>query len=89
MSTTPTSPTPPIELNGATSQFEGVAVEVPEEALAALTEVCEVITDSTSVAEASRDWWPLALHWSLAGKVPRMAEVVARPSNTGEVEAVV
>jgi alkyldihydroxyacetonephosphate synthase len=89
MSTTPTSPTPPIELNGTTSQFEGTAVDVPEEALAALAEVCEVIADSTSVAEASRDWWPLALHWSLAGKVPRMAEVVARPTTTGEVEAVV
>ena len=27
-------------------------------------------TTSATVAERSRDWWPLALHWSLAGEVP-------------------
>ena len=25
-----------------------------------------------AVAEASRDWWPLALHWALAGEVPQL-----------------
>jgi len=89
MSTKPTSPTPPIELNGTASRLEGFAVEVPEEALTALAAACEVITNTDSVAEASRDWWPMALHWSLAGEVPQMAEVVARPTTTGEVEAIV
>ena len=32
--------------------------------------VCELVADETAVAEASRDWWPLALHWALAGQVP-------------------
>lgn len=89
MNTNPTSPTPPIELDGTDSRFDCVAVEVPEEALAALTETCEVITGATAVAEASRDWWPMALHWSLEGKVPRLAEVVVRPTTTAEVVSVV
>ena len=41
-----------------------------------------------AVAEASRDWWPLALHWAIAGEVPRRAAIVARPRSTGEVAAV-
>jgi alkyldihydroxyacetonephosphate synthase len=83
------SPTPPIELDGTDSRFEGTATEVPEEALAELAATCEVITDLRSVAEASRDWWPMALHWSLDGKVPQMADVVARPTTTAEVVSVV
>ncbi len=89
MSPNPIAPTPPIELEGSDSRFEGAAVEVPEEALAELAAICEVITNVGSVAEASRDWWPLALHWSLDGKVPRLAEVVVRPTTTAEVVSIV
>ena len=88
----PSSPTPPIELTGSGSRFVGPSVEVPEEALDALASICETITvdDSTDqVAEASRDWWPMALHWSLLGDVPRLAEVVVRPTSTAEVAAAV
>jgi alkyldihydroxyacetonephosphate synthase len=84
----PTSPTPPIELNGDRSRFGGGA-EVPEEAIAALREVCETIDDGALLAEASRDWWPLGLHWALAGEVPNVAEVVVRPRTTDEVVGVV
>jgi alkyldihydroxyacetonephosphate synthase len=88
-----TSPTPPIELNGTGSRFadsgDGGAGDVSEEVLDALASVCEVITDTPTVAEASRDWWPMALHWSLAGQVPRLADVVVRPATTDEVVAVV
>jgi alkyldihydroxyacetonephosphate synthase len=84
----PTSPTRPIELLGSDSRLS-VGVEVPEEAIEALASICETIeTDASTedaVAEASRDWWPLALHWALAGQVPRLAEVVVRPTSTGEV----
>jgi alkyldihydroxyacetonephosphate synthase len=72
-----------------------VGVEVPEEAIHALASICEVIgadeSDDTdaALAEASRDWWPLSLHWALAGQVPRLAEVVARPTSTDEVVRVV
>jgi alkyldihydroxyacetonephosphate synthase len=45
----------------------------------------------THVADdaASRDWWPLAMHWTLAGEVPSPASVVCRPADPGEVAAVV
>ena len=58
--------------------------------------ICETIEASDTpddsvdtVAEASRDWWPLALHWALAGQVPRLADVVVRPTSTGQVVRVV
>ena len=89
----PTSPTPPIELLGSDARLTGVGVEVPEEAVTALASICETIEASGStvelVAEASRDWWPLALHWALAGQVPRLADVVVRPTSTDEVARVV
>ncbi len=95
----PTSPTPPIELLGTGSRLTSTTVDVPEEAIAALSSICETIEfDDTGndtgnstdpVAEASRDWWPLALHWALAGQVPQLAEVVVRPTSTEEVVRVV
>ncbi len=91
----PTSPTPPIELLGTASRLTSTRVEVPQEALAALASICETIESDTdaaaddAVAEASRDWWPLALHWALAGQVPQLAEVVVRPTSTDEVVRVV
>ncbi len=83
-----TSPTPPIELTGAGAHFRQPPVEVPEELIGALAEICEVRTGEREVAEASRDWWPLALHWSIAGEVPQLADVVVRPTSTAEVAAV-
>ena len=83
------SPTPPIELLGDGSRFAGPGVEVPEEALRALESISEIITQGPGVAEASRDWWPLALHWALAGEVPQLADVVVRPTSTDEVVRVV
>jgi alkyldihydroxyacetonephosphate synthase len=85
----PSSPTPPIELTGHDARWPGPAVEVPEDALAALESICEVVTADGAVAEASRDWWPLALHWALAGQVPQLADVVVRPTSTDEVVRVV
>src|SRR4051794_10591479 len=83
-----TEPTAPIELTGTTARWTG-AVAVPATAIAELRAVTTVIDDAVSIAEASRDWWPLALHWSLAGEVPQRAAVVVRPSSTSEVVAVV
>lgn len=81
----PSSPTPPIELLGDESRFDGPGIEVPEDALHALESICEVVTSGDAVAESSRDWWPLALHWALAGQVPQLADVVVRPTSTDEV----
>ncbi len=49
----------------------------------------EVLTDTASCAEASRDWWPLAMAWALDDTVPGLASVVARPYSIGEVVDVV
>jgi alkyldihydroxyacetonephosphate synthase len=84
-----TEPTPPIELTGTADHLRGGSVAVDSTVLDALRGVCNVVVDEAAVAEASRDWWPLALHWSLAGEVPRRAGAVVRPSSTEQVAAVV
>ncbi|MEO6653241.1 MAG: FAD-binding oxidoreductase [Ilumatobacteraceae bacterium] len=84
-----TSPTPPIELTGHDDHLPGEAVALPDGFADALSAMCAVSFDVGETAEASRDWWPIGLHWSLAGEVPRRAAVVARPSTTEEVAQVV
>ncbi len=84
-----TSPTPPIELTGSADHLTGDPAPLPEGFVERLRDLCSIDTRLTSTAEASRDWWPLALHWSLAGQVPRRAAVVARPTSIAEVTAVV
>jgi alkyldihydroxyacetonephosphate synthase len=83
-----TEATPPIELTGTAARWSG-AVEVPAEVVAELGAATTVLTDEDEVAERSRDWWPLALHWSLAGQVPQRAAVAVRPASTAEVAAAV
>ncbi|MGA1034947.1 MAG: FAD-binding oxidoreductase [Ilumatobacteraceae bacterium] len=86
------TPVPPIELTGTGEHLNGDRVVVDEATLTALAEVCDVTTvtaDRRAVAEASRDWWPLALHWSLRGSVPAVAAAVAHPTTVEQVSAVV
>jgi alkyldihydroxyacetonephosphate synthase len=85
----PGAPTPPIALDGgpaaATARIDA-AVEVPEALVARLRDVCaEVSTDPATTAEASRDWWPLAMIWATQGQVAAQAAVVARPSSVDQV----
>ncbi len=81
-------PTPPIELTGTAGRWHRGG-PLPAELVAALREVTTVLDDDVTVAESSRDWWPLALHWALAGAVPARADVVCRPRTTAEVAAIV
>ncbi|MEO5900249.1 MAG: FAD-binding oxidoreductase, partial [Ilumatobacteraceae bacterium] len=83
-----TAPTRPIELTGYADHLLGVAVTVSDDVLARLGGVAATITDLAATAEASRDWWPLAMHWALAGEVPRRAAAVCRPTTTAQVAAV-
>ena len=83
-----TSPTPPIELAGTASRF-GEPAPLPDGFADRLAAICPTTDATTAVAEASRDWWPMALHWALAGQVPRRAAIVARPETTEQVAAVV
>ncbi|MFW2332855.1 FAD-binding oxidoreductase [Ilumatobacter sp.] len=84
-----TTPTPPIDLTGHADQFAGSGIELPPGFLERLGAICDTVTDLMTVADASRDWWPLALHWSLDGRVPRRAAVLARPSTIEQVAAVI
>lgn len=80
-------PTSPIELTGTASRFADPA-PLPVGFAVQLAELCATDTDVATTAEASRDWWPLAMHWSLAGQVPQRAAVIARPTDTTQVAAV-
>jgi alkyldihydroxyacetonephosphate synthase len=48
----------------------------------------DVIDTPDVIAEASRDWWPLAMIWALDAQVAARASVVARPHSVEEVQAV-
>ncbi len=84
-----TTPLPPIELAGTADRLSGETTPLPDGFIERLGSLCEIVTDLTATAEASRDWWPLALHWALNGTVPRRAAVIARPISTEQVSAVV
>ena len=83
-----TQPTPPIELLGTGTHLRANRVEVSSEVRATLRAVCELIDAPAHVAEVSRDWWPLAMHWALAGDVPSTAGVVCRPASAEEISRV-
>jgi alkyldihydroxyacetonephosphate synthase len=85
------APTPPIAIEGTgpvTGRIHGDRVEVDEALRRRLADVCEVQVGDGPRAEAGRDWWPLAMQWALAGQVTALPSVVARPSSTDEVVAV-
>ena len=89
----PGAPTPPIDLaGGAASVVARLAndrVEVPADVLGRLTGACATVTDDrAAVAEASRDWWPLAMTWATEGEVAGLGSVVCRPGTVDEVPAV-
>ncbi len=67
----------------------GVPGPLPDGLADLLAGVCPLDRAEASLVEAGRDWWPLALHWALAGQVPALPAVVARPRSTAEVAAVV
>ena len=90
----PGTVTPPIALEGGGSPSGHLLAEpVPVDAafLDRLTEVCATVetSDPAALAEAGRDWWPLAMTWALEGDVPGLPSAVARPADAAEVAAVV
>ena len=90
----PGAVTPPIALDGGAAGARprpGAAegVQLHDDLLARLRSACaEVVTDPAEAAEASRDWWPLAMIWATEGQVPNRAAAVARPTTVEEVSAV-
>ncbi len=92
MTTPTTRPTPPIELTGTGTQLAttpAARVALDGDVVDALRAACPTTTDLGERAEASRDWWPLAMHWSLRGAVPQLAAAVCSPADTAQVAAVV
>ncbi len=81
-----TVPSTPIELTGSAARW--ATDPLPAGLTERLADVCETVTDIATVAPASRDWWPLAMHWALAGEVPALAGAVCRPRSTAEVAAI-
>src|SRR4051794_29922330 len=92
----PGAPTAPIALGGeaaaVTSHLGAPAVEIPDAVLGRLRDVCpSVTTEARDRAEASRDWWPLAMTWAADNEVAGVAGAVVRPdtpAQVGEVLAV-
>lgn len=87
------SPTPPIDIAGgaaaATGRLTAPVVLLDDAVLAKLGEACaDVRLDAGERAEASRDWWPLAMVWATQGMVGQVAGALVRPTTVDEVAAV-
>jgi len=88
-----TRPTPvtPIDADhrAVLDHLGGPKVTVDEALCRRLAEVCDTVsTGEEERAEAGRDWWPLAISWAAAGQVPARPAVVAKPTDTAQVAAV-
>ena len=80
-------PTPPIGFGSSSVRrhLPGPSVDVPTEVARRLADVCAVVTAPGELAEAGRDWWPLALHWALAGDAPALPAILVRPTAATQV----
>jgi alkyldihydroxyacetonephosphate synthase len=83
------APTPPIAFGpGEVADHLATArVEVDAATRERLRATGAEVSD-TDIAEASRDWWPLAMIWALDAQVAVRASVVVKPHDVGEVQAV-
>ena len=84
------SPTPPIAFATAPTEtrdhVHAARVELTADDLAAVAATGVVVhTDATTLMEASRDWWPLAMQWAADGEVVTCASAVVRPTSTEQV----
>ncbi|HKA92508.1 MAG TPA: FAD-binding oxidoreductase [Acidimicrobiia bacterium] len=86
-------PTPPIAFGSPPehvgAHLAAAAVPVDDALLGRLRSACaDVTVDAATVADASRDWWPLAMIWALDAQVAARAAAVARPASVDEVAVV-
>ena len=89
----PGSPTAPIALSGELTSVSGhltaPLVLLDDQFLSDLADRCaDVRLDASELAEASRDWWPLAMIWATRGQVGQVAGALVRPSSVEEVSEV-
>ncbi len=92
MDTNRGAPTAPIAFGGdaaeAGEHLTAARVDIGGAVLDRLRGACPLVEDAATLAESSRDWWPLAMHWARANEVGARAAVVARPASEDEVAAV-
>ena len=90
---TTTRLTPPIEFSADISQitdrFQTTTKPLSESFLADLNKICQSSSDLADRVEHSRDWWPLAMHWSLNAQTARRADVICRPTTTKHISDIV
>lgn len=87
------APTPPIAFPDGAAKVESrlpvVRVEVDAALEDRLASTGATVTRAPeTVGEASRDWWPLAMIWALENQVAARAALVARPTATDQVSAI-
>ncbi len=87
------APTPPIPFRIdpalVTARLRALRVDVDDALVERLRGACdEVVVAPGELAEASRDWWPLAMTWALDGQVGGLAAAIARPASADEVAGV-
>jgi alkyldihydroxyacetonephosphate synthase len=85
------APTPPIAFAEGEigDRLAGKRIEVDDALRSRLVATGAELSDAPDiVAEASRDWWPLAMIWALDGQVAARASVVARPADIAQVRGV-
>ena len=88
-----TRPTPvtPVDAgpDGVVDHLDTARVAVDADLARRLGEVCDSVSDlDEDRTEAGRDWWPVAIGWAAAGAVPSRPALVARPTDTAQVSAV-
>ena len=93
MATNYGAPTPPIAFGdpaaAVTSHLASEHVAIDAAVLARLQNVCgSVSTVSTELAEASRDWWPMAMHWARANQVGALGAAIATPTTIEEIPSI-
>ena len=90
---TTTRPTPPIEfsvdINQITDRFQTTVKPLSESFVADLNKICPSSSDLADRVQHSRDWWPLAMHWSLNAQTARRADVICRPTTTKHISDIV
>jgi len=85
------TPVTPIDTvrGGVVDRLDAARVDIDDDLARRLGDACNSVSVlDEDRAEAGRDWWPLAIGWAAAGAVPSRPALVARPTDTAQVSAV-